>query len=74
MSLKFLLNLASCELPFRTSDQTEIIHVDILSSGQLIVADVPVARNGAYLGEAVVHSITPAGKALTASLGRTNPP
>jgi hypothetical protein len=29
MSLKFLLNLADCELPFRTSDQPEIIHVDI---------------------------------------------
>jgi hypothetical protein len=73
MSLKFLLNLAGRELPFRTSDQTEIIHVDILNSGQLIVADLPVAKNGAYQGDAIVHSISPAGTALIASLRRTNP-
>lgn len=73
MSLNFLMILSAHGFPFRTTDQGEIAHIDILNVANLIVATVPSEQHRAYVGEAIVHSFTESGLELAGSLGREKP-
>ncbi|MDB5851778.1 MAG: hypothetical protein JWP29_5530 [Rhodoferax sp.] len=71
MSLKLLMRIVDHGCPFRTIDQTEIIHIDTLKAAGMVEADVPPAKSGVYSGEAVVHSITPVGLSIDQSMRRS---
>lgn len=71
MALKFLQTLAGLSLPYTTSHLPEILHIETLSSANLIKADVPAFKNGDFVGPAVVHSITGIGAGVADSLRQT---
>ncbi|KQP20565.1 hypothetical protein [Pseudorhodoferax sp. Leaf267] len=64
MSLTLLKRLATSALPYRTTEQSEMLHIAVLRASKLVEADLPPMKDHLYVGEAVVYSITKNGRAL----------
>lgn len=71
MTLRLLSRFAEKGFPYRSADQTEILHIDLLEAAGLISADLPPNVAGKYQGQAVVHSITDMGRTIERSIRDT---